>query len=127
MEFVEPLDLSVDAEMISNPVVFEVGPGFTGYTGPHTSVRCGNLTFTSIEFFLRKPADWKPASSARLRATRARMHSGNLAYRTRLRAGSLKHRVRLHSSNVFRRVSRLVPPRIRRGVKKLLGRSVASS
>jgi len=127
LEFVEQLDLSVDAEMISNPVVFEVGPDFKGYTGPHTSVRCGNLTFTSIEFFLRKPADWKPASRARLGALRARMHGGNLAYRTRLRAGSLKHRVRLHSGNVFRRVSRFVPPRVRRSVKKLLGFSSTSS
>jgi len=58
---------------------------------------------------------------------RARMHGGNLAYRTRLRAGSLKHRVRLHSGNVFRRVSRFVPPRVRRGVKKLLGFSSTSS
>ena len=127
LELVEPLDLSVDAEMISNPVVFEVAPGFQGYTGPHTSVRCGDLTFTSIEFFLRKPADWKPASHAQLRALRARMHAGILAYRARLRAGGIKHRVRFHSGNLVRRVSRFVPPRVRRGVKKLLGLPVAPS
>ena len=59
LEFVEPMDLHVDDELIANPVRFEVPPGFKGSTGPHTSVRCGNLIFTSVEFFLRKPRDWK--------------------------------------------------------------------
>lgn len=57
---VEPFDLSIDDEMIARPVIFE--PGYLGYTGPHTSVKAGNVTFTSIEFFLRKPVGWKPAS-----------------------------------------------------------------
>ncbi|HEV8435611.1 MAG TPA: class I SAM-dependent methyltransferase [Thermoanaerobaculia bacterium] len=126
LEFVEPLDLSVDAELVSNPVVFEVAPGFQGYTGPHTSVRCGDLTFTSIEFFLRKPANWQPASRARIAALRARMHGGNVAYRTRLRAAGLAHRVRLHSSSLVRGAARMVPPRVRRNLKKLLRRSPAS-
>jgi len=126
MDFVEPLDLSVDAELISHPVLFEVAPGFTGYTGPHTSVKCGDLTFTSIEFFLRKPQQWQPASGARLAALRARMHGGTVAYRARLRAAGLAHLARLHGGNVVRGAARMLPARVRRNVKKLLGRSATA-
>ena len=97
MEMVEPLDLSIDPEMIANPVRFEVADGFQGYTGPHTSVRCGPLTFTSIEFFLRKPAHWKPASRASLAMLNARM----VALRGIERA---RHRVPPIVSRVYRRV-----------------------
>jgi SAM-dependent methyltransferase len=72
LELVEPLDLHVDDELITNPVRFEVPEGFQGYTGPHTSVVCGNLTFTSVEFFLRKPRNWKPATHLRLMLLKAR-------------------------------------------------------
>jgi len=72
LELVEPLDLGVDDELISNPVRFEYPAGFQGYTGPHTSVICGNLTFTSVEFFLRKPADWKPAAQSQVMLLKAR-------------------------------------------------------
>ena len=70
MQFVEPLDLSVDEEMITNPVLFDVPPGFTGDTGPHTSVKAGNFIFTSVEFFLRKPENWKPMSKRAMAAVR---------------------------------------------------------
>ncbi len=108
MEFVEPLDLSIEPELISNPVVFEVGPDFQGYTGPHTSVRCGDLIFTSIEFFLRKPANWRPASRARLQALKARMHSGNFAYRARLRTAVFLHHVRVQRANLGRVARKLI-------------------
>jgi SAM-dependent methyltransferase len=62
LDLVEPLDLSIDEKMVSNPVLFDYPPGFQGSTGPHSSVRSGGVTFTSIEFFLRKPAQWKPAT-----------------------------------------------------------------
>jgi SAM-dependent methyltransferase len=62
LEMVEPLDLHIDEPLITNPVPFDYPPGFQGDTGPHTSVRIGGVTFTSIEFFLRKPRGWKPAS-----------------------------------------------------------------
>ncbi len=72
LELVEPLDLGVDDELISNPVRFEYPPGFQGFTGPHTSVACGNLTFTSVEFFLRKPRDWKPPARSTMMFLKAR-------------------------------------------------------
>ena len=105
MDLVEPLDLSIDAEMISNPVVFEVGPDFQGYTGPHTSVRCGNITFTSIEFFLRKPANWKRPSRARRAALQARMQAGRFA----------------------QRAPQYVPPRLRYALKRIFRRRATTS
>jgi SAM-dependent methyltransferase len=60
LELVEPLDLTIDEELIAKPVRFEYAPGFTGYTGPHSSVATGPFVFTSVEFFLRKPPNWKP-------------------------------------------------------------------
>lgn len=61
LEMAEPLDLHIDEALVTSPVPFDYPPGFQGETGPHTSVRIGGVTFTSIEFFLRKPRDWKPA------------------------------------------------------------------
>lgn len=104
LELVEPLDLHIDAELITHPVPFEYPPGFQGDTGPHTSVRIGNLTFTSIEFFLRKPPGWKRPKRPSMGAVNAR---------TRVRA--LTDRARQY-----------VPPRIRQVVKKLIGRPVTS-
>jgi len=101
LEPVEPLDLHIDAELISHPVRFEVPQGFQGYTGPHTSVQCGHLTFTSIEFCLRKPRHWRPASRATLALLDARRQARALAYRTR----------------------RYVGPRVRGVVRRLIGRS----
>ena len=60
LEMAEPLDLHVDDALVANPVPFDYPPGFKADTGPHTSVRMGGVTFTSIEFFLRKPRGWKP-------------------------------------------------------------------
>ena len=92
LELVEPLDLSVDDELIANPVRFEYPPGYTGYTGPHTSVVCGNLTFTSVEFFLRKPSNWKPAAQATLMLLRARRRAWLLEQRARRRVPSFVRR-----------------------------------
>ena len=94
LELVEPLDLHVDDELISNPVRFEYPPGFQGYTGPHTSVVCGDLTFTSVEFFLRKPSGWKPAARPAVTLLQARRQAWLLAPRAR----------------------RLVPPFVRRAL-----------
>jgi SAM-dependent methyltransferase len=105
LDLVEPLDLAIDPELIANPVRFEVAEGFHGYTGPHTSVACGNLTFTSIEFFLRKPSSWKPASFTQLTALRARRGMSGTVERTRQMAG------------------RYLPAVIRRPLKRLMGRS----
>jgi len=105
MEMVEPLDLHIDAELLSNPVPFEYPPGFQGDTGPHTSVRIGNLIFTSIEFFLRKPERWKRPKRPSLDAINARTRVRQIADRAR----------------------QYVPPVIRRAVKKLIRRPVASS
>jgi SAM-dependent methyltransferase len=96
LELVEPLDLSIDEELIANPVDFNVPEGFTGYTGPHTSVRCGDLTFTSIEFLLRKPLNWQPASPAS---------------QMRLKAG-------LQSWHGKQKARQAVPPLVRRVLKK---------
>jgi SAM-dependent methyltransferase len=60
LEMAEPLDLHIDDALIAKPVPFDYPPGFRADTGPHTSVRIGGVTFTSIEFFLRKPRAWKP-------------------------------------------------------------------
>jgi SAM-dependent methyltransferase len=113
MELVEPLDLSIDAEMISNPVVFEFPPGYTGNTGPHTSVRCGDLTFTSIQLFLRKPETWKPAPLAASGALQARMHAGRFAVRARQSIGPVIHAIRSR---------RYIPPIVRRAVKRVIRR-----
>jgi SAM-dependent methyltransferase len=104
LELVEPLDLHIDAELISNPVPFEYPPGFQGDTGPHTSVRIGDLTFTSIELFLRKPQNWKCPPRPSLGATQARTRVRRLA----------------------QRATRYVPPVVRRAVKRLIRRPVPS-
>ena len=98
LELVEPLDLHVDDELIAKPVHFDYPPGFQGRTGPHTSVLIAGTTFTSIEVFVRKPRDWKPAS----RWTLARLHA-------RRRAWLSKQHGRQR-----------IPGVIRRGLKKLL-------
>ena len=100
LELVEPLDLSVDDELISNPVRFEFPPGFQGYTGPHTSVICGDLTFTSIEFFLRKPHGWKAGAPRRRMLLKARRQLWELR----------------------QRAPRYVPAVIRRPLKRVLSR-----
>jgi SAM-dependent methyltransferase len=103
LELVEPLDLSVEPELISNPVRFEVAEGFQGYTGPHSSVRCGNLTFTSVEFLLRKPQRWK------------RPHLPS--------RGAFEGRPPMQ--RFVETVRPYVPPVVRRAVKKLIRRPSA--
>jgi SAM-dependent methyltransferase len=71
LELVEPLDLTIDEELITNPVLFDVPPGFTGDTGPHTSVSAAGLIFTSVELFVRKPPGWKPMTAAARAAAEA--------------------------------------------------------
>jgi SAM-dependent methyltransferase len=105
LELVEPLDLHVDAELISSPVPFDVPPGFQGDTGPHTSVSIGGVTFTSIEFFLRKPLHWEPASAVRLAA---------------LKAGAQSHGVQAQPTRGIRQ-------RLRTAVKKLIRRPGTTS
>jgi SAM-dependent methyltransferase len=105
LQLVEPLDLSIDDELIANPVRFKYPRGFKGNTGPHTSVVCGNLTFTSVEFFLRKPRDWKPAVRSSVWLLKARRQGWLLAQRARPRVGWLLHQVR---SATMPRLSRLL-------------------
>jgi SAM-dependent methyltransferase len=118
MEFVEPLDLHVDDGLITNPVQFDFPPGFEGYTGPHTSVHSGHWTFTSIEFFLRKPRDWKPASRptlARLALQRRAWYAGQRAHRY----GWYMWRVPHYAWSVALRWRWLIPGAVRRRLKKL--------
>jgi len=98
MEMVEPLDLHVDDELIAKPVHFDFEPGYQGDTGPHTSVACGNLTFTSIEFFLRKPRNWKPIT----RWTRRRLYA------------------RMMADLGLQRTRESIPSVVRRSIKRLL-------
>ena len=92
LDLVEPLDLHIDGELISNPVRFEYPPGFQGFTGPHTSVICGDLTFTSVEFFLRKPNDWKPAAQTSVMLLKARRRAWLFEQRARQRVPSFVRR-----------------------------------
>jgi len=91
LELVEPFDLGVYDELISNPVRFEHAPGFDGHTGPHASVVCGKFTFTSVEFFLRKPKEWKPPA-----------RSAVMLLKARRRAWLVDHGVRPHVPRVIR-------------------------
>ena len=100
LELVEPLNLHVDAELISNPVPFDVPPGFQGDTGPHTSVSIGGVTFTSIEFFLRKPTHWEPASEAGLAALKARAQLHGAAAQTTY---GIRQRIRAAAKKLIRR------------------------
>jgi SAM-dependent methyltransferase len=108
LQLVEPLDLRIDDELISNPVRFEYPPGFKGDTGPHTSVVCGNLTFTSVEFFLRKPPDWKPAAGLTLARLRAQRQGWLLAQRARPRLSLLRYRLQCATMSRLGRLRRLV-------------------
>jgi SAM-dependent methyltransferase len=92
LDLVEPLDLRIDDELISNPVRFEFPEGYQGYTGPHTSVVCGNLTFTSVEFFLRKPNDWKLAAQSSVMLLKARRQAWLLEQGARRRVPNFVHR-----------------------------------
>jgi SAM-dependent methyltransferase len=94
LELVQPLALDVDEELITNPVRFEFPPGYTGSTGPHTSVVCGDLTFTSVEFFLRKPDGWKPATQATMLLLKARRRAWLMRERARPRVSELLYRLR---------------------------------
>jgi hypothetical protein len=57
---------------VANPVKFDYPPGFKGSTGAHTSVLSGGFTFTSVEFFLRKPSNWAWVGPRRVALSKAR-------------------------------------------------------
>jgi SAM-dependent methyltransferase len=118
LTLVEPLDLAIDPELVANPVPFDYPPGFQGDTGPHTSVRIRGVTFTSIELFLRKPADWRPAARSRRVAFEARRRLWD--WRERARHYAWRQRARAYRWGYA--LPRYVPRAIRRPLKKVYAR-----
>ncbi len=60
LKLVEPVDYGVDERLLADPVWLDGPPGTFRPGVPHTSVRLGGVTFTSVVLFLRKPEGWRP-------------------------------------------------------------------
>jgi SAM-dependent methyltransferase len=59
LELVEPVDYGVDERLRSDPIWIDGPPGTSKPGVPHTSIRLGGVTITSVVLFLRKPAGWR--------------------------------------------------------------------